>query len=659
MKAFGDFFLRFLRTRGIAICFLFLVATVAMYFLAVEWDESSTSNNGVHLANLSDLKGTVKVKSAGSFVWKTLAKNSPLFLNETIMTGEDSFAAIAMNDGSTFQVESNTYLLLDRVNAENLSLLQGAMVVRGEGSTADERISRSEGTNLDVRDLIVRLIEPKPLSLYFTAPQSTRAIRMAWSDLNNVSEKIKVQVSSKQNFPPEDLIEVVPQDKQAQVLNKFPKGIYYWRIINSAQIPISETSQFTVVEASGLQPLEPIGTATLWSDSLKFRWAAPPKELASAFKSDTHQLEIALDTEFKKSVSKKGIRAADSQIAIKGLKEGTYFWRIVSQFDDIQVLSEVQTIDVSRARYLSISPSLPAADAFLREKDNVNLAWKSNASEAEFNIELLNSTTKETKSFKRQALSLVIPNLNVGSYQWRVSTRYGSFQGATKWNKFYILKNSQSSLIYPRMAQHIIETENSRAFELAWSAIPGTSEYRVELSHQKDFREIIGVKETSQTKTSSSNLIVNTFDQYYFWRVIALNADQPIALSPTGEFRHSSNLQVHAPELKFPADQGVLNPVVDKKPPQFSWAPAKGARSYEISFFQMDAEKKISSAPIIRTTTKTLTYTTTALPEGLYSWVVKSVDADGKLGASSSSRSFRISFGAPLRAPSATSVKVQ
>jgi hypothetical protein len=631
---------------------------IAVYFLAADFENGSSKNLGIRVGILNKVKGVVKSKSAGSFVWKKLSDASLLYRNETVMTGEDGYASITLDNGNVFEMESNSYLLLDKSNAENLSLLQGALVLRNDGAKGDRRISRNEGA-VDVKELMIRLIEPQPLSVFFTHAKSPRTLRMAWSHLGAGSEVSAVQISTQRDFARSGLIEIPTVKNESEINTKLPKGIYYWRVVNKSGTPVSDIGQFTMLEANALQLSAPKGNSTVWDGVVKFQWVAPSADLAAAFSSDSHTLELSRDELFKNIIEKKSIVASDGSVTLKGIPEGNYFWRIRSNFNGIQIVSDPLMFQLDRARFLSLSLESPHPDAYLKNTDFGRLLWKSNAEEADYQIDVQRQDGSLKRTLKAKQNFIALGDLAQGTYVWKVTARKGEFEQISKPSIFHILEKSPVELLYPRMGQQILEKDADRAFDFSWGDSSGAADYRVELSQLKDFSEISGIKETKEARISSASIISNPADQFYFWRVITLQNGKPIGISSTGEFRYGKQFILQAPNLTFPADFGVVSPGLDRKPIRFSWNSAKGASSYEISILESSNAKDISKAPLLRSSTKGLSHEISPLPEGSYVWFVKSLDAEGKLGPASVPRNFKVTYGAPLRAPASKSRQVQ
>lgn len=147
---------------------------------------------------------------------------------------------------------------------------------------------------------------------------------------------------------------------------------------------------------------------------------------------------------------------------------------------------------------------------------------------------------------------------------------------------------------------------------LAWNAVPGATQYKVEIAETEGFGTSVvdSVTTTATRWVPTTPLWGSNGDRELFWRVVPVGVTTSANDAAVGSFTRA---QAPTTSLAAPtADATVSYP----SPVTFSWAPVAGASSYLLSYGVSG-----SAAPTTVTVTDT-TWTPDLLAAGRYEWSV-------------------------------------
>jgi hypothetical protein len=171
-------------------------------------------------------------------------------------------------------------------------------------------------------------------------------------------------------------------------------------------------------------------------------------------------------------------------------------------------------------------------------------------------------------------------------------------------------------------------------------------QYRIQVSTAKDFASILDDKTVDQTTYTSAAMTYPEGSLY--WRVEALDGSgNPLTYSdPWKVIKSSPRISLRYPN----ADVVLTNQGV----PYFAWTPQVYAARYEIDVYRNGDLNFSAINRVLDAQTKMAAWAPTAsLPDGLYAWRVRRLDADGRPGPWSLGRQFRLG-----RIPTTTTVSV-
>jgi hypothetical protein len=226
-----------------------------------------------------------------------------------------------------------------------------------------------------------------------------------------------------------------------------------------------------------------------------------------------------------------------------------------------------------------------------------------------------------------------------GTLYWRVSAVDGSDNVLTSSEVRSFVKESDApTLTSPTDGEVVSQTEAFR-----WEAMPFTSSYEIEVYKDND---TLGQPANKVFSGSSKQAAFTTTtplpasDLAYTWRVRRVDASGNDGAwtdlaAPSARFKISGT----APSLTAPASSAKLA----GDDALFTWLPVPGASAYR---FERRAAGSASMAEVV--TTPALAWAPVKIiDQGSWQWRVSSLDAAGKVSATSEWRSFAVDGGRP------------
>ena len=401
---------------------------------------------------------------------------------------------------------------------------------------------------------------------------------------------------------------------------------YYWRIsaeYNDGVVVVptdwSRFVPFTVnlVPPSPI-PLVPFDNVELDSSNVVFRWGTVPT-------ASNYQFQLSTTTNFDVNLWEQS--TTNDSLTITDLKASQiYYWRVRSQnisgSSQWSLVKSFKTKNVKPSKVNLIGPDD-------REKDIVLtpfLVWSRSIGSSRYQLELSNSGTFPVGS---TAVYLVendttyqVPKLQQGLvYFWRV-TGINEHQvlGETSVSRSFTTINAPTLTSAPSLISPVNNSDSlSSTVTLSWQAISGATKYRIQLSRDLDFMQLIlDNKNVTASQLQVDNLLPS---ETYYWRVTAINqaGDGPWS----SKWSFSTNVIIPAPpSLLLPSNASVKVSL----PPVLHWNTVQGAESYQI---QVSTQSNLTeSTPILSSNSNSITITT-ATHRTPYYWRVRAVNKAG------------------------------
>lgn len=346
--------------------------------------------------------------------------------------------------------------------------------------------------------------------------------------------------------------------------NLFPyealiSGEYKWRIRGVDDYlrvsAWSEWKSFTVTDASqnvenGAQRIQ----LKKPDQSVTFNWVAG-QEATSVF-------ELSKDPEFKTVVKKVEVKKDSVEVNIPEV--GYYYWRSRQYNPD-------GTYQVSEPKRVIIEPvpapkkpeKLPDLQIEIKEEP-VKTSFLNKildfilssaiADDVKGTVKFTLPVEEEAKGYvvriyRDEALSDLVyeKTLQTKEFEWNNATPgtyFWQYAVIDFWDRKSlfsdpsqlivkgeeILQPEKPRLLSPIRAQEI-EVKN---LILSWTHSPKNSNYKAQISHEREFAKILGQKETKNPNANFSDL--NLSPDLYFWRVLAFNKKGQEIKSNTGRF---------------------------------------------------------------------------------------------------------------------------
>jgi hypothetical protein len=164
---------------------------------------------------------------------------------------------------------------------------------------------------------------------------------------------------------------------------------------------------------------------------------------------------------------------------------------------------------------------------------------------------------------------------------------------------------------------------------LSWSAVPGAVSYRVQVSSNAAFTDVVWSTETDQAQVAPDVLLP---DGTYYWRVTATDAAGTIGLT-SAPARFAKTWPARISGLKTAATPTGAAASQIEHQPYLSWNPLPGATEYEV---QIAAGDQFGS-PILSVAHDRAPFDSPAtmdsvLPDDTYQWRVRARDPKGNPG---------------------------
>ncbi|TGK44649.1 FecR family protein [Leptospira andrefontaineae] len=352
----------------------FVVLFLSLYLLYFE----SKSNGGVGkeiMGTVSFRYKTAQRKFPDRMLWEDLEQGMPVYDRDSIRTDEASEAVVFLKSGTRIELDPQSMVVLQlKENKENLDLNEGNILVESgkkvlsviAGTVGLEaelgskfQVTKNEnGTRVDVERGQVEwsengavkqtlgekesslngnklnqnwgLISPEDSHRYFPA-ELEQTIEFRWEG----GEEGILEISPRRDFSV--YISKRPS-KEPYYKQKFPEGIYYWRINSKDGKKISEVRKFRVLPNFPVELHYPKKDLSQEDRTVAFSWAK--QKIASGYK-----LQISTDPNFG-ALSETQVFRTNFSLT---LDPGTYYWRVQSytNLPGTETFSEVRKFSIS------------------------------------------------------------------------------------------------------------------------------------------------------------------------------------------------------------------------------------------------------------------------------------------------------------------------
>ncbi|WP_426065120.1 hypothetical protein [Flavobacterium sp. DSP2-3-1] len=214
------------------------------------------------------------------------------------------------------------------------------------------------------------------------------------------------------------------------------------------------------------------------------------------------------------------------------LKQGTYQWRVrgenfayQSSYSFPATFSTVISEDLTNQQVILSSPQNEIYVNFT----NITFNWQSLPNATSYSVEVINIINGQQIYLKSAitgiSVTLNIPNLADGIYEWRVKAKNGTTEtlqyAGRKFSMDTVIANQPQNVTPANNSLQIINQKVSFTWTIATDSgtVQAPISYKIEFSNNENFTTI------SQTSNASSTTFQQTFSTagIYFWRIKAID----------------------------------------------------------------------------------------------------------------------------------------
>ena len=412
---------------------------------------------------------------------------------------------------------------------------------------------------------------------------------------------------------------------------------YSWRVRARGSVNnVSDNSAtwtfvITTLPPSAPTPYLPAGGTVTSDNTVYFEWSS----IASA---ENYDLFVDNDSDF--SSPEVSVTVTDNYYTSSALPNENYSWKVIAVNMNGQ--------NGSSTRAFVIDTIAPAAPTLVSPENNNTVknaltqtfTWTEPEAGVTYDIQIDNETSF-TSPYVHENTGLadnsyIYTFASDGVYYWRVRA-VDLANNQSSWADYFKLKiqapPGQPTLYLPADGTHT--NDNTPYFE--WTISANTDNHRLLVDNDLDFsspEENVLFGATDNTYTISAPGLA---DENYSWKVIAINADGENESSTWTFVIDTIDPSIPTPHL--PADEAST----DDNTVYFEWSSIAGAEYYDL-FVDNDPD---FSSPEVSVRVTDNYYTSSALPDGSYSWRVRARDAANNVSDNSVTRTFLIDTTTP------------
>lgn len=341
------------------------------------------------IAQVSNVSNDVQKNQSNQLMWIKVNTGDQLYDGDSIQTSNRGEVRIQFDDGRYIDLESDSLIKLEQLQGEiALNLVEGALFVKGssENSETDNRtpnlVLASTNGKIDLSKSSASLTKDK--------------------NQNDVNLQI---LEGKAN--------VVSKDGKTKEISTGQGG----KVGNNG---ISDEDYNLKILSPALQ--KPFYTDPELNRPVVFKWTGYPKEWKIKFFMGPSRKELKEDST---------ATVSSHQSFSAKLNVGTYYWKLVAldpKTNRVLTQSQIFKTEV-KIRYAPLVV-FPAADALLPMPTfpmDMTFKWQKVDKNSHVILEVAKDPSFSqkiiTKTFSDEE-SFILPNLNVGTYFWRMSAYY-------------------------------------------------------------------------------------------------------------------------------------------------------------------------------------------------------------------------------------------
>ena len=361
----------------------------------------------------------VKRKFSGRFIWEDVQSLSPVYLNDSIVTGEASDALVRLESGLEIELESNSLVKLDVIEDKiGLKLERGVIRASDNSKEASVPVQTSSGLLINIQnsDVILRqdensskifvkrgsvqvdgqseaITSGKIFELKKDGSRSLKEVQIIGLKpvdgslmlTENLQKMVRFQWNTAHEIKEYDLyLSRDPIMKNKRVIRvrsknyktRLGRGKWYWQVLShdDPRKFVSSIQSFSLERFQPIETIFPLSNPFIVREtdkSILFKWKLPRE-------GSTVKFSLASDHQFRQTIKKEIL--SSTSVLVKGLKKGKYYWRVELGFGkkvlvdenttnknidtDTNVNIETTANNINQEKPITTKENIPAARKF-------------------------------------------------------------------------------------------------------------------------------------------------------------------------------------------------------------------------------------------------------------------------------------------------------
>jgi RHS repeat-associated protein len=404
---------------------------------------------------------------------------------------------------------------------------------------------------------------------------------------------------------------------------------YYWRVnLNlGSGLVISPFSRILVVSpALAAAPVltGPTNAGNSNDSTPAFTWNASTSTAGTPY---TYEIQVDNNSDFS-SPEFTNIGSALNATPSSALPDGTYSWRVrtINVYGAAGAWSTVWTVVID-----TVAPAVPVLSAPTDGTTSTTVrppfSWGAVTGATQYQLQVDNNSDFSSPELDQSpATASYTPTVSLqqGTFYWHVRAK----DAAGNWSDYSPARTFKINIQYSPVDG---ATSTTQTPILYWYNEAGGTAYQVQLDNDADFSSPVFQSAGAYNSTTGFWSATSTSVAYgtYYWRV-NLNLGSGLVVSPFSRILVVSPALAAAPVLTGPTNAGNSN----DSTPAFTWnastSTAGTPYTYEI---QVDNNSDFSSPEFTNIGSALNATPSSALPDGTYSWRVRTINVYGAAGA--------------------------
>ena len=421
-------------------------------------------------------------KYSKRFIWEKINVNTPLYLNDTILTQDNSEAILTLNTGAIIKLDTNSLIQITKYkNNLNLNLQKGSIQAKNDANVTHK-------TTLQTQSGVIAHLNNATVTMSYNNNNVDIAVQNGSVDINNKNSTQKYDSISK-----------------GELLNINNDN---WEI-NDIKINNLEPNNDTVLSTNES------------SQRINLKWQT---------KEDIQYYDLYLSKSRMLSDSRV-IRVSSNQYSVK-LDVGKWYWQVVgynSKNKNDKYISTISSVNIQEQQNISLLyPQNQSIVTVANQQEPVYFRWNQNTSNSAAPVRVV---IAKDASFNTIVVNDIITGnaypinkLESGLYYWKIISPNINIKNNNKSNIFVITENKNGEAnenikaptnLLPNSLD--IVAGNKKYSKLSWTPVTNSTEYEVKLYYSS--RDQV----TNTVKTTYNNILIDIpWDtKYIYWEVTA------------------------------------------------------------------------------------------------------------------------------------------